>query len=82
MPPCILILLYFPRQLCPPSVTPKEVPSMARWAQELRFLLLPVFAGKAKPLALAVSMLVVPTITVRCEVDDEPCSARQDRGEW
>lgn len=55
---------------------------MARWAQELRFLLLPVFAGKAKPLALAVSMLVVPTITVRCEVNDEPYRARQDRGEW
>lgn len=54
---------------------------MASWAQELQFLLLPVFAGKAKPSALAVSMPVVPMLTAMCELGDEPCRARQDEGE-
>lgn len=79
--PCTLTPLYLPRQPCSLSITPKEVPSMARSAQELHFLLFPVFAGKAKPSALAVSMPMVPRLTGMRELGDEPCRVRQDGGE-
>lgn len=45
----------------------------------LCFLLLTVFVGKAKPSALAVSKLVVPTLTPVCVLRHELCHAKWDR---